>query len=226
MIILITAVIWIFNVSKKVNAEDREYIIRLLEIEPSETSFSNYEEEIEFLLAIQEDFNNAIELGPSIPQGKAREPKDLFEKKIGECYDRSRFLEKAYSMYGFKTRHIALFTLRYGAKKLRSLLTPNHISHSTFEVKTSKGWLLMDPNFNWVALDSDNMPMAYPIIGKALRNGDDIQWKKVPPKALMHFYIQESFGIYGLYSRHGKFYAPYLPVPDYNFRDLLYNIFR
>lgn len=212
------------NVSKKITTEDEKYIQKVIGNQSFDIRKANYEEEISFIKIIQEIVNNSFELKDAIPQGETREPKDLFNVGAGECYDRSRFLEKTYKLYGFKTRHLTVFTLRHGGKIFKSLFTKNHITHSTFEVKTSKGWLNVDPNTNWITLDKNYNPLSYKHIGKELRKGETIEWHEKSPQLLMHFYRQPGFGIYGLYSRHGKFYPPFNKIPDFNFRELFYNL--
>lgn len=214
----------IHNVSKKITKEDIKYIHLLIGEQSFDRSTATYEGELEFITRIQQTLNDKIALGLGQPLGETREPKDLYQIGVGECYDRSRFLEKTYKLYGFKTRHLTLFTLRHGAKILDVIFKQNHITHSTFEVKTSKGWLNVDPNINWISLDKNYKPLSYKYIGKKLRNNELVEWYEKPPQLLMHFYRQPGFCIYGLYSRHGRFYPPFNKIPDFNFRELFYNL--
>ena len=216
-------IVCIHNVSKNLSDSDKKYIDLLFQGKEFNKDKASYKDQIEFISTIQKTFNAQIELAEGIGLNEPREPQNLYEIKKGECYDRSRFLEKTFNYYGFKTRHLTAFTLRHNGKVIKALLSKNHITHSTFEVKTSNGWLLVDPNFNWLALKGDNSPLRYKQISKTINKGKAVDWHTDPPRTLMHFYIQESFCIYGLYSRHGRFYHPYNPIPDYNLRELLYN---
>jgi len=54
-----------------------------------------------------------------------------------------------------------------------------------------------------------------------MEDSDEVLWRHKPPNII----YQESFSfIYGLYSRHGKFYPPYTFIPDVNYVELIQNI--
>ena len=92
-------------------------MLPILESDPiaKETSLisapvTSHNDEIEFITMVQKKI---LELGSNeviIQKGKSRELKDLYLYKGGECYDRSRSIEKILNYFGFKTRHIFLFT--------------------------------------------------------------------------------------------------------------------
>ena len=50
-----------------------------------------------------------------------------------------------------------------------------------------------------------------------------IIWKEKPP---FNIYMKPFIYIYGLYSRHGKFYPPYNLVPDINYGEFIQNVFE
>ena len=65
-------------------------------------------------------------------------------------------------------------------------------SHAVSDVLTVDGWLRVDSNEAWVSVDG---PPPNPIYG--------------------------GLAIIGLYSQHGRFYAPFTPIPDVNWRELV-----
>lgn len=73
-------------------------------------------------------------------------------------------------------------------------------SHALTEAKTAEGWVMVDSNTRWIGPPAISSQLPPAILAR--------------PHAL----------IYGLYSRHGRFYWPYLPIPDVNWRELLYNL--
>ena len=95
-----------------------------------------------------------------MPYGTKREPKDVFEAKAGLCYDRSRVIEKILNFYGFKTRHVAIYSTVSSPFALLSLVTPGINSHAVTEVKTSKGWLVVDSNELFLSVGKDNEPIS------------------------------------------------------------------
>ena len=144
--------------------------------------------------------------------------KDLFENKQGQCYDFSRTIEKILIIKQLETRHVAIYQ-RLNSSTFKILTTPKSSSHSLLEVKTKKGWMIVDSNYPFLAIDNKNNPISF----KQLVKASSVEWKNEIPKGYEIYYKEPVIPIYGLYSRHGKFYKPYDFVPDYNFCELLYN---
>ena len=99
---------------------------------------------------------------------------------------------------------------------------------------TKKGWLVIDSNFPWIALDVNNNPLSIKNIQQSLDNSVDIDWKKSPLDVVggntskyvkSIIYTKPFVAVYGLYSRHGRFYPPYNLIPDINYGEFIQNAF-
>ena len=86
-----------------------------------------------------------------------------------------------------------------------------HPSHAVTEVKTSRGWMLVDSNVEWIALTRMNEPV----------NADDVGKHAIEFNDLPIAYKQPYWAIRGLYSRRGQLYPPYNYIPDVNWPDFL-----
>ncbi len=211
------------NVSTKVSLEDEYYIkLFLKNIEPLPQN-AKYQNELEFIRRVQSALLDQISYGkdiPGIPYNHTREPKDLLKIKQGACYDISRFLEKTFSYYDFKTRHVAIFSLDNNESKISALLKPQIYSHAFTEVLTQKGWMIVDSKKKWIGLNKDSLPVSMKII-----NSNNLIWlNQAPEFDNISLDKGKKMVIYGLFSRHGRLYPPYNFIPDYNLHELLYNI--
>ncbi|MBL0191327.1 MAG: hypothetical protein IPQ18_08280 [Saprospiraceae bacterium] len=165
-------------------------------------------------------------VGNGIPLGQPREPKDLYEYNQGLCFDRSRLFEKICKSQGFETRHIFLLLDERNQKSLMAFFRKDSVStHAVSEVKTQKGWLVICSNYPWLAITNQNSPLSIKEIVSNNRIGTvpkDV-YKTVSPIPM--WYDPNTRYIYGLYSRHGRFYATFNFFPDFNFRELNCNFF-
>jgi hypothetical protein len=90
-------------------------------------------------------------------------------------------------------------------------------------VRTAKGWLVVDSNREWVSVDNLGDPVSLSSIhseGIAATIWDANQTNDLAPIFADRFVF-----VYGLYSRHGYFFPPFLPVPDVHWDDVLHNVF-
>jgi hypothetical protein len=220
LIISLIVIIKTHNIDKKISSEDEaiiEMIFDSLEVNKTDIHL-NFENQIRFINTVNRIVINTIE--PSsfgIPLGQKREPKNIIENKYGQCFDRSRLIEKILIHYGFKTRHLSIYKRDNRTSAIKTIFTPQSPSHATSEVKTLKGWLIIDSNSNWISLSKEKVPLAF----------KDLSDKKLffpIDDSLVPYYHNENIGIYGLYSRHGLFYPPFNKIPDFNFRELFYNL--
>jgi len=145
------------------------------------------------------------------------EPAALLSRDYGCCFDRARFIEKALQYYGFETRHIAELNtpLPFG------LLEPGIPSHALSEVKTRRGWVAVDSLDVWMGLDERGRVYDTQSI-HSTSSAESVDWQDPLP----HNFEMDYTVIYGLYSRHGKFFPPYSPVPDVDWSQFRYNIWR
>lgn len=169
-----------------------------------------YEDEIRTIRIVQARVFAKAPFGEGIPDYEPREPSDLMKYGRGLCYDRSRTLDKALAYMGFKTRHVFLL-YRKELSLRESLFRRGHPSHAVTEVKTSRGWLYVDSNQPWIAVNRTGQPVGAGGIWKHFDEFDGA------PE-----YVRGPWwAIRGLYSRKGAFYAPYLPLPQLNWLDFV-----
>jgi hypothetical protein len=229
---LVLAVIAVHNVPDAVTEEDRDYGERILAAAGytgAERDFgafhafdnlNAFDNQIRAIDAVQDAVISMAKLDEEITFDHAREPRDAFEQKKGLCYDRSRTIEKILGSLGFETRHVAV----YGTDKrnaLLALLTPGNDSHALTEVKTNRGWMAVDPNVRWIGLTAEGQPLTV----AALRSIDmaTARWSGNGEAAPHPIFRKRYTFVRGLYSRHGRFYPPYTPIPDVNWRQLVQN---
>jgi len=179
----------------------------------------DFEGEVRVILAVQDAVLKTAPTDKGIPLGEEREPEDLYERKYGLCFDRSRAIEKILTWIGFETRHVAI----YGTSSFfEAFLVPQIPSHAVTEALTKKGWMLIDSNARWIGLDAQRNPVSIDRIQDGL---DDIGGWAPENRDPMNAIFNASFiQVRGLYSRHGYFYPPFIPVPDLNLRQILSNV--
>lgn len=217
------AVLAFHNVSTDVTSEDETYAALILKqagydpVQLRSLGRGDFEGEVKAILAIQDAVLTAAPKNKTLPLGTPREPKDVYEHKYGLCFDRSRAIEKVAQWLGFETRHLSAYSVVERSAFL-ALLTPQTPSHAVSEVKTKKGWMVVDSNSRWIGLDADRNAVSLADIPKS-----GVTWAKDAPDPINAIFERPFVHIRGLYSRHGHFYPPYTPVPDYNFGQLLSN---
>lgn len=209
------------EVSLEVTKTDAFYIDRILSKKyPHHSEIGSFSEELEVIQSVVKDVHQNITPGKKgITYGKPREPKDLYTRGYGACFDLSRTIEKTLRSLGFTIRHVATYKLE-NRGVLRTLLTPGIPSHSTSEILTKEGWMILDPHTTELALDWNGKPIS---IERAAREPENAIFKS--PHRRLHYYQSPFTYLYGLYSRHGKFYSPYTFIPDVNYGEMLRNFF-
>lgn len=167
-----------------------------------------FAEEIVAIKIIQYRVFAKAPVGAGIPDFEPREPSDLMKKHEGLCFDRSRTLDKAFNFIGLPARHVYLL-YRQDRGFLSALFHYGQASHAITEVKTSKGWMFVDSNIEWIALTRDGQVV----------NADDV-WKRASEFDAMPAYLNDSWwAIRGMYSRKGQLYRPYIMFPNFNWPD-------
>lgn len=209
------------GVDNSLSDEDRLYIPKYLSgIEPLPANPA-YKDELAFIVAVQRSVLDVAPVNEGLPYDQLREPKELYEAKIGLCFDRSRAIEKILQYSGFETRHIFILSTQETGSALQSLVTSNVPSHAVTEVRTSKGWLVVDSNDPWVSVDKEDQPVSMQSIQDSVESAKPVAWKRKPPIPL---YSKPFTFIYGLYSRHGRFYPPYNFIPDIQYGEFVQNL--
>jgi hypothetical protein len=221
LIFIILSVLGFHSVGKSITPEDKEYIQNFLIETPKITKESSYKDELNFISSVQQSTFSIIPNSGSIPPNQKREPKQVYLAKAAGCQDRSRLLAKILIYSGFKTRHIAMYSKEKIDSSITAILTPQVKSHAIVEVLTKEGWLVVDSNYPWISLDNNNKPLSIKQISDSLNNKKVISWEKTPTDSI---YKNSFVYLYGVYSRHGKFYPPYNIIPDINYGEFIQNV--
>jgi hypothetical protein len=204
------------NVPTEITRDDQEAFASInipLPIKPPTQSLT-FEGQIKLIRALQaEVFERAPLLpdDPGIPLYEAREPKNLFKYRHGLCFDRSRTLDKLLNYYGFETRHTYVL-YKENRSFIGALFTYGHPSHAVTEVKTSKGWMLVDSNDPWVAVTNANNPI----------NTYLAQFHVDELAGIPDYFKKPYWVIVGLYSKRGQLYKPFVPFPQLNWPTFFY----
>jgi len=170
----------------------------------------SFEQEIALIRKVQAVIFIRAPFGDGIPEYEEREPSDLMRAGHGLCYDRSRAFDKAFGYLGFESRHVYLL-YKENQSLIGALFHYGQSSHAVTEVKTSKGWLFVDSNTPWIALNRNGEPV----------NADDV-WRRFNEFENAPTYLRDPWwAIRGMYSRKGHLYAPYVPFPEFNWVDFL-----
>lgn len=220
IIILLVLFLSYNEVDNSITEEDKVFITKYLENISPLNSNRRYKEELEFITKAQSSVFKVAPYNEGIPFNAEREPKDVYLASKGLCYDRSRVIEKILAFSGFDTRHISLYSTKNTNSPFRSLSTPNISSHAITEVLTQRGWLVVDSNDQWLSIDTQGNPVSIAKIKLSTEGSGEISWRQ---KAPTRIYKEPFVFIYGLYSRHGKFYPPYTFIPDVNYKELIQN---
>ncbi len=181
---------------------------------------ATFEEEVALVRSVQDRVLDTAPIDREIPQGRPRELADLVKAGHGLCFDRSRAIETVLRLRGMRTRHAAIYSTRTTGSALRSLATPGVDSHAITEVMTRKGWMIVDSNSRWIGLTKANQPVDL----SELSDRPSGPWHPSVTEPLPPIYKAPFTCVYGLYSRHGRFYPPYNPVPDVNWKELAENL--
>jgi hypothetical protein len=167
-----------------------------------------FADEINAIRIIQHRIFLKAPVGAGIPDFSPREPSNLMKAHEGLCFDRSRTMDKAFDYIGLPARHVYLL-YREDRVFLSALFHHGQASHAITEVKTSRGWMFVDSNTEWIALTRDGQVV----------NADDV-WKRATEFDGMPKYLDDPWwALRGMYSRKGQLYPPYIMFPDFNWID-------
>jgi transglutaminase superfamily protein len=212
------------DVSTALTEDDKTYAARILRDTGhgavlDDARPTRYDQQIATILAVQDAVLTTAPKNKGLPLGQPRELRDLYEAKRGLCYDRSRAIEKILESLGFETRHAAVYSTK-DASRLKALVTEKTPSHAVTEVKTDRGWLVIDSNRRWIGLTEDGKPVDL----ETLQDTSAGQaWDGRVKQDMSRILAGPFTYVIGLYSRHGRFYPPYTPVPDVDWGQLGYN---
>lgn len=217
--LLAVAVLFVVHqVPVRATARDAEAIYRLIPETPARPR--NFNEEVTLILLVQDRVLAASPEERGIRLDHRREIADLMSAGHGACFDRSRAIETVLRTYGFRTRHAAVYSTVETGSAIRSLATKDTISHALTEVKTSRGWMAVNSKVRWAGLTADDRPVDL----NAIRENPNLVWGPGIRAPLPEIFGAPYTWVYGLYSRHGRFYPPYDPVPDVNWGEMAQNL--
>lgn len=148
-----------------------------------------------------------------IPLGESREPGDIVKAGHGECHDRARLMEKTLRSWGFRTRHA--FVLTHGSFGWLGWFRKGIPSHAVFDVLTVKGWMSVGTNELFLGVTKTGDVVA---TSELKLHADSSYIVGSPAQILRSGYV-----VYGLWSRHGYFMKPYLPLPDISWHEFMEN---
>lgn len=213
------------EVDDRLTDDDRRYAALILAeagVEERPT-LGDFASEVAFVRAVQAAVLHVAPVSATetgIPEGQAREPADLYRERRGLCFDRSRVIEKILRVHGLRTRHVSAFHGASGSTSAWVLFDPHTRSHALTEVATSRGWMMADSNSVYVALAQGR---ALPMDAKAVARGatDPSGPQLDEPAPAGTFFATPFLPIRGLYSRHGRFFAPYNAIPDIAWSEML-----
>lgn len=209
------------EVPLKISKPDRNAAAAVVQAERlPKTQPRTFRDEVKVILAVQDRILKIAPIDRGIPEGRPRELVDLIKFQKGLCYDRSRAIEITLRSLGFETRHASIYSTAKTRSALRSFVTPGVDSHAVTEVKTRLGWMLVDSNQRWIGLRANGRPVD---LGE-LRRDRSRKWSILVHEPTPAIYTKGFTWAYGLYSRHGRFYAPYNAVPDVNWSEIIQNL--
>jgi hypothetical protein len=231
----ILLLIWC-SVYPSINSEDKKFIQAFafdwkLPVD-ADSVHRNFENEIAFISKVQDSVVYTIQ-HEEIDHKFYGSVNYYYHYRKGYCYDRAVLMEKIFSYYGFNFRHVYIYFGTDGSEAGVSDFFKRKLpSHGILEVKTKKGWMVMDSNANWIGLDNDNQVMTLSEVRTKLQQRklslakDATMGPRFWADCGTHFKF-----IYGLYSRHGDFFNHSTVhlfgishfLPDYNLKMLFYN---
>lgn len=214
------AVAALHNVPLRLTANDRQILNEWFAGNSLPTGLGNapYALQIAAIKDVQALALEEIRRGHGIAPGQSREPGAALAVGEGECYDRTRFLEKTLKYAGLPTRHASVYLNPENLGPLRLLTKTGAPSHAVTEVLTARGWLIVDSNNEWLGLAADSTPVSLESIH------GNTSFLTPLPAAEAAFYRPGTVIYYGLYSRHGGFFPPFNRIPDISWRELLFNL--
>lgn len=221
----------VHNVSTKITNQDTIALNKIMEQagyqEITDASGASYRNQISSIRAIQDAVLKTSPILRKIPLRQTREPADLLASRHGQCSDRARTMQKALIAAGFETRFAALFSRdkMYTPPETMAIDTGRDLrSHAVVEVKTERGWLVVDTNDRFISLGEDDQPISLAQWSTYLTNKKSFKWS-AGNEGDVYWLMKRPFTIaYGLYSRHGLFYPPFTRyIPDVNISEFVLN---
>jgi hypothetical protein len=218
-----------FSTKPIASAEDIRYINAFLKdwnisATPAEVH-QGFENEIAFIGVVQDNIVAGMR-HQGVDPTKFGNVRSYYQDRQGMCYDRVVLLEKILQTFHFDFRHVFVYYLENDKEAtIWDFFRTGTGSHALTEVKTSKGWMVIGSNADWMGIDVNGYLFTIRELKEKLYKTGRVPLKEQPLHGVNFWEQHPRFRyIYGVYSRHGHFLSPYNTVPDYNFRMLLYNL--
>ncbi len=125
-----------------------------------------------------------------------------------------RWVYTVYFTLSINYRHVSIF-FTYDNSSIPYLRKNAH-SHAFTEVYTPKGWMVVDSIDSFMGIDNHKQVYTAKDLNNQ-KNFTDINNHLLP----INFHVDYRV-IYGLYSRHGRFYPPFNSILDINWKQFLY----
>jgi hypothetical protein len=209
--LLIMALLAANGVDTTVTDTDRA-VIAHLDVDDQCGELNSYPAELNCIEAVQEAlFSRHPQVADAFRKGETgHRIADYDARGYGSCYDRATFIEQALRHYGFDVRRVAIFEAQSMPLKY---LKPGISSHALSEVKTSRGWMLVESLEPMLGVDEDGVTYSIADLREGLKAGT-IDDETFDGPISGDFFEGRFIYVYGLYSRHGYFFEPHLPVPE------------
>jgi hypothetical protein len=219
------------NRSPNLSHSDRSYIdsfFKEFKLENNPVSIhKSFDSELDFISKLQDVAILHIEQ-TEVPHKYFGDIEYYFKQRKGFCYDRAIFMEKIFKLFKFDFRHIYIYFPSMNQKEtaISNFFKKGTKSHALLEVKTKKGWMLIETNCNWLGLKSNKELLTVESFNELKINQNTIDFYKNPSCGIPFWKRYNSFRyIYGFYSRHGDFFSRSSIIPDINLKMLLSNFF-
>lgn len=141
-----------------------------------------------------------------------------FNNKSGCCFDIARLIASTLEYFGFEIRHASLHQMKIPFPV--NYLLPTK-SHAVVEVRTSQGWILVGSTSKFIGIDKSGKLYTAKSLRPEIMNNRMDQFNGFRPEN----YFNGNYSVaYGLYSRHGLLYEPYVKYfPDIDWKQFSYN---
>ena len=207
----VAAMLWANAVDTDVSDGDRQ-IIADLDVDDACQEVAGFDAEIHCVQQVQSAiFERYPDTSDAFKKGATHHRVVDYDRRgFGSCYDRAKLVEQALRHYGFDVRRVALYE---GQPTPLHYLVPGINSHALSEVRTSNGWMVVESVDPLVGVDAEQEVYDIARLREGIDDGsvdDETFGIEIP-----HNFFDGDFAyIYGVYSRHGYFFEPHLPVPE------------
>lgn len=178
----------------------------------------SFDKELECIKKVQIYYHNRGQNFNCSKSEKGRTIDWAFNNKSGCCFDIARLIASTLEHFEFEIRHTSLHQMKFPFPV--NYLLPTK-SHAVVEVRTSKGWVLIGSTSTFIGIDKSGKLYTAKSLRPEIMNNRMDQFDGFRPEN----YFNGNYSVaYGLYSRHGLLYEPYVKYfPDIDWKQFSYN---